>query len=273
MRISESAFSLFIVCSVLFFTGCSTMNVSSTPPMQFFGMDDDDALAVVLEENASAPQESDETENEISQCIRTEIQRQKPAVRVLPSDRFRSVRLPNDTMDTRSLCSYLKDWFSPRDTTKEIEDTDADGGDLHKEDAEKTVTTEALHLQTLTAQLGARYVICASKWKSEGGKVDGGGDNSGFYIGYSGYKSIGLTASIFDVKNWSKSGDSTVNVEDKSFYGVAAGGGGMGAFILPVIWPAFYRDAKACKALGKEVAKLILEKPITSEQAKWEGQP
>lgn len=232
------------------------------------GIEDGDAFTVVIEETASAPQASDDTEREIGQCIFAEIQKQKPAVRFLPSDRFRSIRLSDDTMDTPSLCSYMTDWFSPRDTTKEIEGADAEGADLHKEGTEKTFTPEALHLQTQAAQLGARYVICASKWKSQGGKVDGGADSSGVYIGYSGYKSIELTAWIFDVKNWSKSGGSTINVEDKSFYGVVAFGGGGAAAILPVIWPAFYHDSKACKALGEEVAKLILEKPSTPEQGK-----
>ena len=272
MTVSNIAFSFCIVCSALFFTGCSTINVSSTPPMQFMGIEDGDALTVVLEENASAPQVSDETESEISQCIRTEMQRQKPAVRFLPSDKFRFIRLSDETMDTPSLCSYMKDWFSPRNTTEETEGTGSDGTDLRKEGAEKTLTPEALLLQTQTAHLGARYLICASKGKSEGGKVDGGADGSGFAIGYSGYKSIQLTAWIFDVKNWSESGHSTINVRDESFYGVVAGGGGGGAFVLPIIWPAFYRDSKACKALGEEITKLILEKPITSEQAKREGQ-
>ncbi len=236
MTVSNIAFSLYVVCSALFFTQCSTMNVSSTPPMRFMGMEDGDALTVVLEDNASAPQVSDETEREISQCIRTEIQRQKPAVRFLPSDKFRSIRLSDDTMDKPSLCSYMKDWFAPRDTTKEMEGTDADGAGLHKEDTEKTLTPEALHLQTQTAHLGVRYVICASRWKLEGGrgKADGGGDGglAGFAIGYSGYKSIQLTASIFDVKNWSESGNSTINIRDESFYGVVAGGGGGGGFYI-----------------------------------------
>jgi len=102
----------------------------------------------------------------------------------------------------------------------------------------------------------------------EGGGVKGGADGGGFGVGYSGYKSIQLTASIFDVKNWSESGQSTITVRDESFYGVVAGGGGGGAFILPVIWPAFYRDSKACKALGEEIAKLVLETPGTPEQGK-----
>jgi hypothetical protein len=268
MTVSKIAFSLYVVCLAMFFTGCSTMNVSSTPPMRFKGIEDGDAFTVVLGENGSAPQVSDGTESEIGQCIITEIQKQKPAVRFLPSDKFRSIGLSDDTMDTPSLCSYMKDWFAPRDTTKEIEGTDADGGALQKEGTEKTLTPQALHLQTLTANLGVRYVICASKWKLEGGKTEASGGGGGFGIGYSGYKSIQLTAWIFDVKNWSEPAQSTINVRDESFYGVVGFASGMGGGILPIIWPAFYRDSKACKALGKEIAKLILERPITSEQAK-----
>ena len=104
MTVSRIDFSLYVVCLALFFTGCSTINVSSTPPMQFMGIEDGDALTVVLEQSASAPQVSDETESEIGQCIRTEIQRQKPAVRFLPSDKFRSIRLSDYIMDQPSLC-------------------------------------------------------------------------------------------------------------------------------------------------------------------------
>ena len=276
MTVFKIEFSLCIICLTFFVTGCSTMNVYSTPPVLFVGMEDGDAFTVVLEENASAPQNSDETEREIGQCIFTEIQRQKPAVRLLPSDRLRFIRLSDDTddaMDQPSPCSYMKGWFSPRTTTEETAGTGSagtgsDGADVHKEGTEETLTPEALHLQKQVAHLGARYVICASKQKLEGGEVKAGADSSSLGVGYSGYKSVQLTAWIFDVKNWSESGQSTITVRDESFYGVVAGGGGGGAFILPVIWPAFYRDSKACKALGEEIAKLVLETPGTPEQGK-----
>ncbi len=178
----------FLVMLSLAFTGCSTIQVQvKETPGIVTGIEAGDCITVVLDFQGGSPQQAEDLEKSVGDCIAKSMAERRLSVRFMHPGEFRRTIFPG--MDITS-APRNRDWIVGLQSSPQFQDK--------------------------IQSLNLRYLIAVRERTGSFQNLD---TDMRYYVGVAHGKNTELVALIIDLQKASDSGEVRVTVEDTGWYG------------------------------------------------------